>query len=81
VRLTFCCESGVDTRRTHGVPGVAVSLEVVEMSRWFNRMRPSHRAQEPVAASVAQIRIPAPAVGDRMAFIPAQRDRRAHSSF
>jgi hypothetical protein len=51
------------------------------MRAWFNRMRPSHRTVEPVVASVAQARIPAPAVGDRMAFIPAQRDRRAHSSF
>ena len=51
------------------------------MSRWFNRMRPSHRAPEQVPAAVAQVRIPAPTVGDRMAFIPAQRDRRAHSSF
>ena len=49
------------------------------MSRWFNRMRPSHRAEEQVPA--AQVRIPAPSVGDRMAFIPAQRDRRAHTSF
>jgi hypothetical protein len=57
-----------------------VLLEVVEMSRWFNRMRPSHRALKPAVAA-AQVRIPAPAVGDRMAFIPAQRDRRAHTSF
>lgn len=52
--------------------------------RWFiNRVR-VHR-EEPIVASqpmqIAQIRIPAPSVGDRMAFIPAQRDRRAHSSF
>jgi hypothetical protein len=52
-----------------------------EMRQWFNRMRPSHRTPEPVQAAVAQARIPAPAVGDRIAFIPAQRDRRAHSAF
>ena len=50
------------------------------MRRWFNRMRPSHHAAEPVPA-LAQARIPAPAVGDRIAFIPQQRDRRAHSAF
>ena len=49
------------------------------MREWFNRMRPSHRTVEPVSAPVA--RIPAPVIGDRMAFIPAQRDRRAHTSF
>ena len=58
-----------------------MSLEVVEMREWFNRMRPSHRTPEPVPAARAQVRIPAPTVGDRIAFIPAQRDRRAHSSF
>jgi hypothetical protein len=51
-----------------------------EMRRWFTRMRPSHRTPQPVSAPV-QARIPAPAVGDRIAFIPAQRDRRAHSAF
>lgn len=51
------------------------------MRQWFNRMRPSHRTPEPAPAAVAQVRIPAPAVGDRIAFIPAQRDRRAHSAF
>ncbi|MBA3743022.1 hypothetical protein [Sporichthya sp.] len=52
--------------------------------RWFiNRVR-VHRVEPdvaPLSAPGAQIRIPAPSVGDRMAFIPAQRDRRAHSSF
>ena len=51
------------------------------MRAWFNRMRPSHRTVEPVSAPVASVRIPAPVVGDRMAFIPVQRDRRAHTSF
>jgi hypothetical protein len=53
----------------------------VEMRAWFNRMRPSHRTAEPVPAAVSRARIPAPTVGDRMAFIPAQRDRRAHTAF
>lgn len=51
------------------------------MRAWLNRMRPSHRTAEPAAAAAAQVRIPAPTVGDRMAFIPAQRDRRAHTAF
>jgi hypothetical protein len=50
------------------------------MRRFFHRMRPSHRTVEPVSAA-AVARIPAPTVGDRIAFIPAQRDRRAHSAF
>lgn len=50
------------------------------MRRFFNRMRPSHRSIEPVPAAVVA-RIPSPTVGDRIAFIPAQRDRRAHSAF
>jgi hypothetical protein len=56
-------------------------LEVVEMRRWINRMRPSHRIAETAPAASVQVRIPSPTVGDRIAFIPAQRDRRAHSSF
>jgi hypothetical protein len=56
-------------------------LEVVEMREFFNRMRPSHRTPEPVPAAHTAVRIPAPTVGDRIAFIPAQRDRRAHSAF
>ncbi len=48
------------------------------MRRWFSRMRPSHHVSEPVPVAASQARIPAPTVGDRLAFIPAQRDRRAH---
>lgn len=51
------------------------------MRRWFNRMRPMQHLGEPVRAAGVQVRIPAPTVGDRVAFIPAQRDRRAHSAF
>ncbi len=51
------------------------------MRAWFHRMRSSHHTVEPVSAPEAQIRIPAPGIGDRMAFIPVQRDRRAHTSF
>ena len=50
------------------------------MRQWFNRLRPSHRTPEPVPA-LAAVRIPAPTVGDRIAFIPQQRDRRAHTAF
>ncbi|HUR73132.1 MAG TPA: hypothetical protein VMZ00_02580 [Sporichthya sp.] len=57
-----------------------MSLEV-SMRRWFHRMRSSEHTTEPTSASLAQIRIPAQSVGDRMARIPAQRDRRAHTAF